>query len=137
MTTYRIYKDYWSTYKNFNSAQDCEAWILANLGNGYDYEVSPQQIPETTPEERLESDKQFGLSLIDKFLIENRYFNPPITDNESLSLLYEFSDIERLARLGNIKGVKALMENIQVDARLFTQQRKDEYLEIINSYLQQ
>jgi hypothetical protein len=137
MTTYRIYKDYWSTYKNFNSTQDCEAWILANLGSGYNYEVSPEQIPEPTQEERLENDKQFGVSLIDKFLVENRYITPSITDNESLTLLYEFSDIERLARLGNIKGVKALMENIQVDARLFTQQRKDEYLQTINSYLQQ
>jgi len=107
------------------------------LGSGYDYEVSPEQIPEPTQEERLENDKQFGVSLIDKFLVENRYIIPPITDNESLTLLYEFSDIERLARLGNIKGVKALMLNVQVDARLFTQQRKDEYLQTINSYLQQ
>lgn len=137
MTTYRIYKNDWSTYKNFNTSQDCETWMLTNLGDDYEYMISSEQIPEPTTEAKLENDKQFGQYLIDKFLIENRNFTPTINENESLYLLNKFSNIEKLARFGDIKSVNALMQNIDVDMRLFTQERKDEYLQIINSHLNQ
>lgn len=137
MTTYRIYKNDWSTYKNFNTSQDCETWMLTNLGDDYEYMISSEQIPEPTTESKLQNDKQFGEYLIDRFLIENRLITPSITPSESLQLLSEFDNIEKLARLGDIKSVNTLMQNIDVDMRLFTQERKDEYLQIINSYLQQ
>ena len=74
--------------------------------------------------------------LIDMFLLDNRLIVPHVTPSESLNLLSEFDNIEKLARLGDIKSVSILMNGVQTDNRIFTQKRKDKYLSLINGYLQ-
>jgi hypothetical protein len=135
MTTYKISKDYWSTLQNFNTLQDCENWVLETLGEGYTITISDEQIPPITPEQKLENDLQFGHFLINQFLTDNRLITPTVTPSESLQLLSEFDNIEKLARLGDINSVIILLNGIVVDDRLFTQERKDKYINQINSYL--
>lgn len=135
MTTYKISKDYWSTLQNFNTLQECEDWVLITLGTGYTIIISPEQLPPTTPEQKLQDDLQFGNYLINEFLMDNRLITPAVTPSESLQLLAEFDNIEKLARLGDITSVSILLNAIQTDVRLFTQERKDKYINEINSHL--
>ena len=135
MITYKISKDNWSTVKNFNTLQDCEDWVLNTLGVGYTITISDIPIIPLTPEQKLEMDLQFGHYLINQFLTDNRLITPTVTPSESLQLLNEFKDIEALARLGDIKSVKILLNGVTVDNRLFTQDRKDKYMGWINAHL--
>jgi len=137
MTTYKISKDNWSTYQNFNTLLECETWVSQILGEGYTIEVSPEQIPEPTLEEKLQNDIEFGSQLIETFLLDNRLITPSVTEQESVMLLNQFNSIERLAKLGDIKSTKILLEQTQTDVRIFTQERKDKYMGMINSYLGQ
>ena len=136
MTTYKISKDNWATYENFNSMGEAENWTLIKLGNGYIIEISPEQFSPMTPEERLWNDREFGKYLIGLFLIDNRLIEPSVTPVESLELMKKFEFIEKLANLGDIKSVQILLGGIQTDNRIFTQERKDRYFSIINGYLQ-
>lgn len=141
MITYKISKGNWSSYELFNSIEEAELWTLNNLGQDYIVEISTDIIlePKTTEEKlqsKLQSDKQFGKYLIDTFLLDNRLIQPTVTPSESLQLLSEFNNIEKLANLGDIRSVQLLLTNITTDNRLFTQERKDKYLSLINGYLQ-
>lgn len=89
-----------------------------------------------TPEEKLSSDMNFGEMLIEMFLLDNRLITPAVTPSESLNLLSEFNNIEKLARLGDIKSVSILMNGVQTDNRIFTQERKDKYMTMIDAQLQ-
>lgn len=134
MTTYKITKDYWGTLQNFNTIQEAETWALEKVGEGCIVTISDEQILPLTPEEKLSSDMNFGAMLIEMFLLDNRLITPSVTPSESLNLLAEFDNIEKLARLGDIKSVSILMNGVQTDPRLFTQARKDKYLSLINAY---
>lgn len=135
MNTYKISKDNWSNYQLFNSLIEAEEWTLINLGTGYIVEISPDvQIEPKSPQEKLDDDINFGKILIQMFLLDNRLIVPAVTSVESLELLNKFQKVEILASLGDIKSVKAILYNISVDDRLFTQERKDKYLSLINGY---
>jgi hypothetical protein len=136
MTTYKILKDNWSTLQKFNTLEECEDWVANTLGYGYTITISDVQIPPLTPEEKLSSDINFGAMLIDMFLLDNRLIVPHVTPTESLNLLSEFNNIEKLARLGDIKSVSILMNGVQTDNRIFTQERKDKYMSMIDAQLQ-
>ena len=139
MQTYKITDSnntFWRTYKNFVNLQDAETYTN-NLGNTFSVELaSPEyQIPQPTPEEKLKNDIEFGSQLINEFLLDNRLITPSVTEQESVLLLNQFNSIERLAKLGDIKSTKILLEQTQTDVRIFTQERKDKYLTQINNYL--
>jgi hypothetical protein len=139
MMTYKITNTdnpYWAAFKNFQNLQDAETYTN-NLGNTFSVELaSPEyQIPQPTPEEKLKNDIDFGSKLIETFLLDNRLITPSVTEQESVFLLNQFNSIERLAKLGDIKSTKILLEQTQTDVRIFTQERKDKYLTQINNYL--
>jgi hypothetical protein len=135
MVTYKISKENWSTYQLFNSLIEAEQWTLTNLGTGYTVEISPDvQLEPKSPQEKLDEDINFGKMLIEMFLLDNRLIVPSVTPVESLELLNKFQNVEILASLGDIRSVKAILYNISVDNRLFTQERKDKYLSLINGY---
>ena len=139
MQTYKITdtdNPFWGLYKNFVSLQDAQTYTNT-LGSTFSVELaSPEyQIPEPTPEEKLKNDIEFGNQLIDIFLLDNRLITPSVTSVESLQLLNQFQDIEKLASLGDIKSVQVLLNQVNIDNRLFTQERKDKYMGMINSYL--
>jgi hypothetical protein len=135
MITYKISKENWATYQLFNDILEAEQWTLINLGTGYIVEISPDvQVETKSPQEKLDDDINFGKILIEMFLLDNRLIVPSVTPIESLELLNKFQNVEILASLGDIKSVKAILYNISVDNRLFTQERKDKYLSLINEY---
>jgi len=135
MITYKISKGSWAAYELFNSLEEAQTWTLSNLGNDYIVEISQDiQIQMPSKEEKLKADKDFGALLIEMFLIDNRYIDPPVTTYESLELLQKFQYVEKVANLGDIKTLKSLLYNIEVDDRIFTQERKDKYLNLINNY---
>lgn len=90
--------------------------------------------PVISEKEKLEKDKQFGKSLIDLFLLENRQSNVTFTPSINIGLLQKFENIQKLAEVGDIKTVKYLLELVIVD-EIFTQERKDNYVELCNEYL--
>jgi hypothetical protein len=134
MQTYKIYKDYWACFKNFNSIEDAQIYA-DSLGLGYIAELAlpEDQIPILTPAQRLVFDIDFGTQLINTFLEDNRIFGY-ISIQDSIILLNKFNDIEKLCRLGAIRDVEVLMQNVIID-NIFTQERKDKYLQMIVDYL--
>lgn len=134
MITYKIYKGDWICFKNFKTIFDAEIYA-SELGQGYSVILAdPQdQIPVLTPQQRLPLDIDFGSQLINQFLIDNREVGF-ISIQDSITLLNKFNDIEKLCRLGAIKDVLMLMQNVVTD-NIFTQERKDKYLQMINDYL--
>lgn len=139
MQTYKITNTdnpNWAAYRNFASLQDAQTYTNT-LGPTFSVELaSPEyQIPEPTTEEKLKYDIEFGNQLIETFLVDNRLITPSVTPSESLQLLNQFQAIEKLASLGDIKSVQVLLNQVIIDDRLFTQERKDKYMGMINSYL--
>lgn len=135
MKTYKILKDNWATFQNFNSLEEAEIWALEKLGQGCTVIISDEQILPITAEQKLQLDLEFGKQLIKDFLTDNRLITPAVSPTESLELLNKFQNIEKLASLGDIKSVSILLNGIAVDNRLFTQERKDKYLTMISNYL--
>lgn len=135
MKTYKILKDNWATFQNFNSLEEAEIWALEKLGQGCTVIISDEQILPITAEQKLQLDLEFGKQLIKDFLTDNRLITPAVSPTESLELLNKFQNIEKLASLGDIKSVSILLNGIAVDNRLFTQERKDRYLTMIGDYL--
>lgn len=137
MKTYKAFKDSISYFKNFNSLQEAELYFYENLDNTYSVIIAPdnEQISDfnPTPEQRLPIDIDFGNELINQFLLDNREIGN-ISLQDSINLLNKFNDIEKLSRLGAIKDVQLLMQNVVTD-NIFTQIRKDKYLQMINNYL--
>jgi hypothetical protein len=135
MQTYKAQQNLVSYFKNFSSLVDAENYFYSALGNDCTVELaSPQdQIPVVTPVERLQTDIEFGNQLINTFLEDNRNYGY-ISLDESIVLLNKFNNIEKLCRLGSIKDVQTLMQNVITD-NIFTQERKDKYLQMITNYL--
>lgn len=79
-------------------------------------------------------DLAFGKSLVEKFLIDNRNLATNFTDSQNLKMLQSFAPIQTLCNSGVIKTARAMLANVVIDS-IFTQSRKDEYLQIIDNYL--
>lgn len=79
-------------------------------------------------------DKEFGIKLMDIFLIDNR--ESPVAFNPSVSgaLLQKMQTIKALADVGDIKTVKYLLSITETDV-IFTQERKDKYVLMCNNHL--
>ena len=90
--------------------------------------------PIVNAKEKLEKDKQFGKSLIDLFLLENRESNLVFTPMININLLQKFENVQKLADVGDIKTVKFLLENVEID-EIFTQERKNNYVQLCSNYL--
>ena len=82
----------------------------------------------------LNNDIVFGLKLTKTFLEDNRRMSIAFTPTMNQQMLVKFDPIERLARLGDIKTVLYLLGITVVDT-VFTQERKDSYIEMCNQYL--
>jgi hypothetical protein len=137
MQTYKAQQDQFTYFNNFLDLQAAKTYYDSVLIGDYDLSLASdsEQILPITSEQKLKLDKEFGNYLIDLFLLDNRLITPVITSIESLQLLNQFEVIEKLANLGDIKSVNVLLQNIQTDIRLFTQDRKQKYLELIQNYI--
>ena len=135
MPTYKIYKGLNSLYNNFDSLELAEQWTLENYDNTWTVVLASdnEQIVPLTIEDRLPFDIEFGHQLINEFLKDNRAYGY-ISIEDSINLLNKFNDIEKLSRLGAIKDVELLMQNVTTD-QIFTEARKLKYLQMITDYL--
>lgn len=137
MTTYKITNTQnpnWYLLRNFTSLQDVQDYIIS-LGDTYSAIIADEQLLSLTPIQKLQFDIIFGYQLIELFLLDNRLITPIVTPTESIQLLTQFETTEKLARLGDIKSVKTLLENMKTDPRLFTDERKTKYLVMINNHI--
>lgn len=94
-----------------------------------------EPVTALTTEEKLLQDIIFGKNLIKEFLKENRDTPVSFKTEDNLNLLNKFATIEALCRFGSIKSVFTLIQSIEVDY-IFTQERKNTFIEKIKHYLE-
>lgn len=112
---------------------------FVNLADAEAYASENGSLPiipiDEIKEQQYYADIEFGKFLIEKFLKDNRQLAMAFTLQDNLSLLNDFAPIETLSRLGDIKSVLALTQGLTVGV-IFTQERKDEFIELIRNYLE-
>jgi len=130
MDYYKISKNNFSVTQKYNT--EAEAWAVADsLGTGYTVTYLYPYIPPTT-EERLEIDQSFCNNLINIFLQDNRIEG--VTAQQGEALMVKFSTTLNFAQVGAVTSVQYHIQNMAVDD-VFTQERKDKYIELIANYL--
>ena len=132
MNYYEISKDYWSTIQKFATLQDAQTFA-DSLGEGYTAEYYAPYTPMTI-QERLNLDMSFGQELVYVFVEDNRIMD--ITSAQSEAVLQKFRDILAFAQTGAITSIATYLPAIPVD-EVFTQERKDKYIQMITDYLAQ
>lgn len=132
MDYYKIYKAGFSIIKQFESLQAAQTFA-DGLGVGYTAEFYKPYTPPTI-QDRLEKDLNFGDYLIFVFVEDNRIMN--ITPEQSEAVLVKFRDILAFAQTGAITSIQNYLPLIATDD-VFTQERKDKYILLINDYLAQ
>jgi len=132
MDYYKIYKDQWSLIKQFATLEDAQAFA-DTLGTGYTAEFYKAYTPPTI-QQRLDMDLDFGSHLVYIFVEDNRVMD--ITPEQSEAVLVKFRDILAFAQTGAITSIQTYLPLIPTDD-VFTQQRKDKYVQMITDYLAQ
>ena len=132
MDYYKIYKDQWSLVKQFANLDDAQAFA-DTLGVGYTVEFYKAYTPPTI-QQRLDMDMDFGSHIIYIFVEDNRVMD--ITPEQSEAVLVKFRDILAFAQTGAITSIQNYLPLIPTDD-VFTQERKDKYITMINEYLAQ
>ena len=132
MNYYKIFKYLWSCIKKFESL-DAAQTFADSLGEGYTAEYYAPYTPPTI-QERLTMDMQFGQDLVYVFVEDNRIMD--ITPAQSEAVLQKFRDILAFAQTGAITSIATYLPAIPVD-EVFTQERKDKYIQMITDYLAQ
>lgn len=132
MDYYKIYKDQWSLIKQFATLEDAQAFA-DTLGTGYTAEFYKSYTPPTI-QQRLDMDLDFGSHLVYIFVEDNRVMD--ITPEQSEAVLQKFRDILAFAQTGAITSIDNYLPLIPTDD-VFTQQRKDKYVQMITDYLAQ
>jgi len=132
MDYYKISKDYWEVIKKFESLEAAQLFA-DSLGEGYTAEYYAPYTPPTL-QERLSMDMEFGQQLVYVFVEDNRIMD--ITSAQSEAVLQKFRDILAFAQTGAITSIATYLPAIPVD-EVFTQERKDKYIQMITDYLAQ
>ena len=132
MNYYKIIKGLYSVIKRFDTLEEAQAFA-DTLGDGYTAEFYAPYVPLTL-QERLNSDLQFGQELIYVFVEDNRIME--ITSEQSEQVLVKFRDILAFAQTGAVTSIQTYLPLIPVDD-VFTQERKDKYIQMISDYLAQ
>jgi len=132
MNYYKIIKGTYSVIKRFDTLEQAQAFA-DTLGDGYTAEFYAPYVPITL-QERLNSDLQFGQELIYVFVEDNRIM--AITSAQSEATLVKFRDILAFAQTGAVTSIATYLPAIPID-EVFTQERKDKYIQMISDYLAQ
>ena len=107
------------------------------IPNGMQYVEIQENIEDdlyTALMDKTKKDISFGVELLHTFLADNRATPQAFTTAVNLALLQKFSVTKSFAEVGDIKTCKALLENIEIDS-IFTQVRKDKYVQMCSEYL--
>ena len=132
MNYYKITKGTYSVLKRFDTLEEAQDFA-DTLGDGYTAEFYAPYVPLTL-QERLDSDLEFGQHLIYVFVEDNRIME--ITSEQSEQVLVKFRDILAFAQTGAVTSIQTYLPLIPVDD-VFTQERKDKYIQMISDYLAQ
>ena len=130
MDYYKISKDNFSVTQKYNTEQEAQT-VADSLGTGYTVTYLYPYIPPTA-EERLETDITFCGELINIFLQDNRVAG--VTAQQGEALMSKFATTLSFAQVGAITSVDYHIKNMATDD-VFTQERKDKYIQIISDYL--
>lgn len=112
--------------KLFNGTE----WIEFNTQE--EYEAYIRSISNPVQATTVEQDIEFGKSLILKYLEENKRLDLATID--SIGQLQKFSSIKMLLEVGAIGAARDILSTVEPD-QWFTQERKTNYLELLNVYL--
>jgi len=132
MDYYKISKELWSVVNLYESLEAAQTFA-DSLGEGYTAEYYAPYNPPTI-QERLTMDMEFGQQLVYVFVEDNRIMD--ITSAQSEAVLQKFRDILAFAQTGAITSIATYLPAIPVD-EVFTQERKDKYIQMITDYLAQ
>jgi hypothetical protein len=132
MNYYTISKDLWSCIKKFENLDAAQAFA-DSLGEGYTAEYYAPYTPMTI-QERLSMDMSFGQQLVYTFVEDNRIMGT--TQEQNDAILVKFRDILAFAQTGAIESINVHLPNIPID-EVFTQERKDKYIQMVTDYLAQ
>ena len=130
MDYYKTSKDNWSVIEKYDTEAEAQT-IADGFGTGYTVEYLYPYVPPTA-EERLGTDKIFCNDLINVFLQDNRIAG--VTAQQGEALMSKFATTLSFAQVGAITSVDYHIKNMAVDD-VFTQERKDKYIELIANYL--
>jgi hypothetical protein len=89
---------------------------------------------DSEEKQTLEMDKAMGQRIVDMFILDNRALSSKMDTPTTVSVAQQFSIIEMIARNGSISAVRDIITNMEANA-LFTKERKDKYLAVLNEYL--
>lgn len=132
MNYYKISKENWSCTKEFATLEDAQDFA-SSLGDGYSVKyIGP--VEPISIEQKLSMDMSFGSELINVFVYDNRVME--ITTEQSEAVLVKFRDILAFAQTGAITSIQTYLPLIPID-EVFTQERKDKYIQMIDGYLAQ
>ena len=132
MNYYKIYKGNWSLIRQFATLEEAQTFA-DSLGTGYAAEFYKAYTPPTI-QQRLNMDLNFGDYLVYVFVEDNRVMD--ITPEQSEAELVKFRDILAFAQTGAVTSIQTYLPLIPTDD-VFTQQRKDKYVQMITDYLAQ
>mgnify|MGYP005997063033 CR=1 FL=1 len=132
MDYYKISKDYWSTIRKFENINTAQTFA-DSLGEGYTAEYHSTYTPPSI-QDRLIMDMQFGQQLVFSFVEDNRIIGT--TQEQNDAILVKFRDILAFAQTGAINSINVHLPNITTDV-VFTQERKDKYIQMVTDYLSQ
>lgn len=132
MNYYKISKDNWSVVKRFDTLEEAQAFA-DSLGEGYTVEYVGPYVPPTVAE-RLDMDMQFCQDLITTFVYDNREIGTTQAENDAL--MAKFQTVLAFAQVGAVESINAHLPTIPTD-EVFTQERKDKYMQMITDYLAQ
>lgn len=132
MNYYKISKDNWSVVKRFDTLEEAQAFA-DSLGEGYTVEYIGPYIPPSVAE-RLDMDMQFCQDLITTFVYDNREIGT--TQEQNDALMAKFQTVLAFAQVGAVESINAHLPSIPTD-EVFTQERKDKYMQMITDYLAQ
>ena len=132
MNYYKISKDNWSVVQKYATLEEAQAFA-DSLGEGYTVEYVGPVVPMSI-EERYGMDINFCNNLISTFVLDNR--NIGTTPEQNDALMAKFQLVLGFAQVGAVKDINAHLPSIPTDD-VFTQERKDKYMQMITDYLAQ
>ena len=132
MNYYKTTKGDWSVIQKYETEAEAIA-VAESFGSGYRVEFYAPYEPLSIAA-RLDMDLREGERLTYVFVEDNRIEG--ITPEQSELLLVKFRDILGFAQTGAITSIATYLPLITTDA-VFTQERKDKYIVMINDYLNQ
>lgn len=92
------------------------------------------EIPQLTTDDKLSQDIAFANKLFNAFLSENRQKEKTMSIEEEVLFIKKFVLLDVTARAGNIPVLLYLVSQAETN-EIFTQERKDSFIQTINNYL--